>query len=295
MNATATKTQMQTQTQMTPRAQGLLSGGPQPRRPVVLLRYEGAAHLNARRWAGVLAAAFDTELIVVRLIEERALRLGGVLRPAAAPMNEALKVIDARVRWQRRFGEGRAQPALISLPNEGTSQLAQALATLGPQVVVLGSARTWPGDCVAQLATESGTPFLIARPARTGAGVVAATSLTEAQFPVLKEAQAWATALGRPLTLLHNIEPRLGQSLRTGLEEKMETFAQEHGAAVAFTRAYDPVSSILDVARADDADVIVVGASASRSDAARRVAPRIVSMAKRSVMVVPLSRRSSLS
>ncbi len=241
------------------------------RRPVVLIRRDQSAHRHASTWAVALAEALHTDLVVVRLGSER--------------------VLNARARWQRRFGSRTAAPALLSVPEgRGTTHLANAIAPLNPCVVVVGQAGRWPGDSAGQLASECGVPCLVARAPRGQRGVVVATSLEDERAPVVREASAWARVLGRPLTVLHNQEVSMGGAGRTGREEdQLEALAESLGARAVLTRSLDPVAGILDVARTDDADLIVVGASLSRSDGARRVAPRISALAKRSVMIVPLT------
>ncbi len=252
-----------------------VSSGPRPAlpmRPVVLLRSLGAGHRFARERALELAAALELPLLEVRLVSRT---------------QDLERVQAARQRWERRLGKHHKLPGLVTLKSEGTEQLARALAALEAQVVVLSSTRIWPGDSVLQLATESGASCVIARRPRPDHSVMAASRMLDARLPVVREAAALAHALHRQLTVHHHVEPEIAQAHRPDLEPQVERLARAEGADVALTEGSDPVSGILSVARASDADVIVVGAPRSDSEASRRVAARVAALAYRSVMVVP--------
>lgn len=209
----------------------------QDRQPVVLLRQERATHLHANRWAQELARGLQTELVVVRLMGEP--RRGR--RRQSARADDVRRVMGAQARWLRRFGGQRSLPALLSLSNKtSTPQLGRVLAELRPRVVVMGSAGVWPGDSAAWLSRECGSPCLVARPSH-GRGVVAASSLEDAGLPVLGEAAAWARALGRPLTVVHNREPPIIESTSSNTTEGLLWGAAERlGADAASLRGSTP-------------------------------------------------------
>jgi nucleotide-binding universal stress UspA family protein len=175
---------------------------------------------------------------------------------------------------------------------EDMERLARALRSLAPRLVVLPSAVGGPCESAARLAAECGVPFLVARPRRARRGVLAATSLEDARHPVLREAARVAGALGRPLTCLHNTRTRVLGADRgpgsAGLEQRLDRLATELGADVVLTRAQDPVSGIIQEARREEADLIVVGTAPSPADTGP-VGARVAGLARRSVLVVPLS------
>ncbi|MBE2254225.1 MAG: universal stress protein [Myxococcus sp.] len=279
------------------------------RRPVVLLRGHGAAHGAASRWATELARALATDVVVVRLISERPLR-ANVLFPqrhhadGLQNATAALRVMDARVRWQRRFHAGQTPPAMVSLEKSGTTNLAGALQGLDPRLVVVPSTGLWPGDSVSRLSLEANVPVLVARREPGHAPVIAASSLTDRRLPVLEQGASVAHALGRSLTFVHNVDPLVlawtGDSLSPFVlpsaeqrvarhaADQLELAADAHDAGVTITRQGDPVGGILAAARRAHADLVVVGADPKPSLLSRRVTARVVASAPESVLVVPL-------
>jgi nucleotide-binding universal stress UspA family protein len=247
------------------------------RRPVVLLRKDGAPHRHAWGRALQLAAALDAGLVELRLVEPRARR-----RPRSLDW-----MLDVRTRWERRFGREFARPPLVTLTATDTEHLVEALGGLDAQLVVLGAMPGWPGDSVVALAAESGTPCVVARCPRPAHPVVACSSLLDPALPVVREAAAVAEALHRPLTVHHHVEPPITQAPQPDLEPRLEALAQARGAEVALTHGADPVTGILTVADAADADVVVVGAARSPAEGSRQVAPRVTALSSHSVMVVP--------
>lgn len=310
MSATTTQKLASTETRQSPGIEG--SG------PVVLIRCDGANHGPAMRWASAFAAALSTDLVLIRLVSGRPLATNLLFphRHAAEGLRQAkaaLRVMQARARWQRRFFSGGTAPAFLSIPREGTARLIDSLAGLAPRLVVLPASGVWPGDAVGRLATGAQVPVLVARAPRAPDGeapIVAASNLADARLPVLTHAADVAHALGRPLTFVHNLDPVpfawVGTELypmTAGIEQAALTFslqtlervAQTHDADVTVTRQGDPVTGILSAARRAVADLVVVGAASSPSFISRRVTARVITAARRSVLVVPLPSSDSAS
>lgn len=246
-----------------------------PPRPVVLLRKEGAPHRWAWGRALQVAAALHAGLVEVRLLGD------------SGRVRSVDWLLDVRARWERRFGAYLARPQLITLAAEGTERLAEALRGLDAQLVVLGAMPGWPGDSVVELAAESGASCVVARSPRPAHPVVACSRLLDPRLPVLREAAAFAEALHRPLTVHHHVEPEILQARRPDLEPQVEELVRERGAEVTLTHGADPVTGILSVADATDADVVVVGTARAHTEATRQVAPRVAALSTHSVMVVP--------
>jgi len=281
------------------------SSGP---RPIVLIRADGVAHGPASRWAAELAVALSTRVVVVRHVTTRPLRANPFFpqRHVADGLSNtraALRVMEARVRWQRRFTSGTAA-TMVSLESTGLSALSEALRGLDPQVIVLPASRHWAGDNVARLSLEMNVPVLVGRRRRGHAPVVAASNLMDTRLPVLRQAAGIAGALGRSVTFVHNVEPMVLGWVGDGLTpfvlpafeprvadhqvERLESAANEHDAGVTVTCQSDPVGGILAAARRAHADLIVVGADSSRDFLSRRVTARVVADPTSSVLVVPL-------
>lgn len=308
MNATTTpQTLESTGTKQSP---GIGKSG-----PVVLIRCDGASHGPAMRWARALVAVMSTDLVLVRLVEGRPLATNLLFpqRHAAEGLRQAkaaLCVMQARARWQRRFFSGGTAPAFCSIPREGAARLVDSLAALAPRLVVLPANGVWPGDVVARLATGAQVPVLVARPSRGEAPIVAATNLCDTRLPVLTQAAVLAHTLGRSLTFVHNLDPvpfawigtelypmtaDIEQAAMSFSLQTLERVAQTHDADVTITRQGDPVTGILSAARRAVADLVVVGAASRPSFLSRRVTARVISTARRSVLVVPLPSSDSAS
>ncbi|MDP3231882.1 MAG: universal stress protein [Myxococcales bacterium] len=278
------------------------------RRPVVVIRSAGAAHGAASRWATELAVALETDVVVVRHVCTRRPHVNlffpqrhvteGLTNAAAA-----LRVMEARVRWQRRFADGAA-PSLVSLEASGLSSLSEAVRGLDPLLVVVPAALGWSGESVSSLSLELNVPVLVARRRPAHTPVVAASNLVHPTLPVLRQAAGLAGALGRSVTFVHNVEPmvlgwagdslapfalpELEQRVTNFCVERLESAASEHDAGVTVTRQVDPVGGILAAARRAHADLVVVGADPGHDFLSRRVTARVVADPTGSVLVVPL-------
>lgn len=274
---------------------------------VVLVRQEGVAHGAATRWARAVADAVHGEVVVVQQMRGPRPRVA-MLTPDAtgvdslAQTGEALHMMDARVRWMRRFPESGRAP-FVSIEQSGLHDLATTLKTLEPVLVVVPASAAWGGDRVARLTQETGVPVLAAR-GEPGHGVLAASSLSRATLPVLRAGAWFARALRRPLTVAHNlgaqrgagVEPTdavamasLEQHAAMQLVRQLEYAARDLAADVDVTRAKDTASGIITAARRAAASVLVVGCDVARPETRHRVSARVVDDAtQRSVLVVPL-------
>lgn len=226
---------------------------PAPRGPVVLLKRRGDRPA-ARQWAETLSNALDAELVQLELSD---------LPEAAGTAGGA---------WHGR-----------------TAALARRLRRFGPRVVVMAAGVAWPAEIAGRLAAASGAPCLVARASRGRRAVLAATSLEDRGHPVVMEACTLATALDRPLTIVHNTIAQIAGADRGDhleAERRLARLADELGADAVLTRSVDVASGVLTEARREDADLIVVGTSVSPPDGDPAGAV-ITQMARRSVLVVP--------
>jgi nucleotide-binding universal stress UspA family protein len=220
------------------------------KRPVLLLQDGPSADRASREWAVAFAAGLRAELVE---------------------------------------GELGLSPGQRSELDE-TQWLAPVLRSFDPQLVVIPAESTRLAANASRLAGSSGVPCLVARPRHARSTVLAATSLEDERHPVLQEGARLAEALGLPLTVVHNSEAQVvgagrGEVL---LQRRLEVVGAELDAEVVVTRAPDPVSGILGEARREDADLIVVGASSSPEHVGP-VGAAVAGLARRSVVIVPLS------
>jgi nucleotide-binding universal stress UspA family protein len=161
------------------------------------------------------------------------------------------------------------------------------------RIVVLSSDVGQSGSCVTALATSADVPVLVARETTSGDAVIAGTDLHDTRFPVLQMAADMIDNFDTRLVGVHNLEPgttaaELTQR-RTELATALDaiTFAPE----LVIDCAVDPADAVLLAARERDADLVVVGAPPRAwldSLLHPTVAARVVTSARRSVLVTPI-------
>lgn len=151
-------------------------------------------------------------------------------------------------------------------------------------------------------------PVLSARPTGPAPAIVAATDCSSSFVPVIREACVLAVALGRKLTLVHNVPPEkfqyeecirllnslqlvdmLAQRVREQLKQP------EIESEVVLTREADEAQAVLKVVRAKQADLLLVGVKPSELDL-HRTADALLKDAPYSALFIPLgaARKSML-
>jgi nucleotide-binding universal stress UspA family protein len=159
-----------------------------------------------------------------------------------------------------------------------------------------------------QLARRSGVKVMVAQEPGRRKAILAATDLASDGFPVLQQAARFGQALHAPLTALHNVDPlmvaeraaaRLARGAATalaGARLQVRLADAVRSLPVAATPVVrveiDPVFAILEEARQNDVDIVVVGVhERSRLERFFRgsVAAQVVQKARRSVLVTPIS------
>lgn len=283
------------------------------RRPVLLrVHVPGAANLHAARRAEAMARILGLDLVVLKLMPQVA-PLVAMLFPqrhhdeAIALATHAAREAAALDRWQRRRARKGAAAPDVALANATLPAIAEAISKRQAQFVVVPPALAWQGGTLNRLALESKVPVLVARQARRGDRVIAATNLERAEMPVVHQAATLASRLDAGLTVVHNAEPlaltavtwaaeagvplsepydaSVLRARRAQLEDATHRVSSH--ADVRVTRHFDPLAGILETAAREDADVIVVGAREPGGMGAR-VPERLISETDRSVLLVPV-------
>lgn len=281
-------------------------------RPVALLRFDRCAHLAASGWARAAAAALDTSLVSLRVFPPSPVHANVVFpqRNVVEGFLEARQVetlMVAEQRWHARFGKHETPPALVTLMSMGFQHLVEVLECVSPSLVVLPASRSWPAENVVRLATALQIPVLVCRGSRGSRRMVVASNLEDSRRPVLRLAAQWASVLGQQITLVHNITPmlmvpppspevcwfgvgtaELDQQVAQHRVSLLERSAMEFGVDASVMRELDPAAGILGVASRMDASLVVVGARSVGGAASHRVPRRVLSSARRSVLVVPI-------
>jgi len=243
------------------------------------------------RRAQELADRSRTELKLLRVMSERQLLQdnAGMTEPEAMLTRfvEAARETSRHCRevLEDRFAEEHLMLAVGSLRECAAVHAADVDAAL--LVLPAGELR---GRDVTALARFASRPVFVLRPIVRDAGsIVAATDLTQSDYPVLRTARDLAAQRGSSIVALHALRrPRLAAAV--GAQLKKVTLALGLNGA-ALLPARDAVSAILDEAKRRAADVIVVGTHA-RAPWARAirssVAAQVIDRAQRSVWVEPI-------
>jgi nucleotide-binding universal stress UspA family protein len=235
----------------------------------------------------------------------------------ALEATERLKREDALVRraWRwcdKHLLEPLANDRVVVTHGDLAASVAKVAAERGAQLVVVSDLDIATGREVAAIVESTRTSVLLARGTRPRNAVVAATDMSMKRFTVLRKGAEVAEVIGAPLTVVHNVEPRVYATAAlagdgtvflpmTGrvdpeqvavrnaalveVAEKLD--AAEHEVAMEI----DTVDAILNLARRQKADLVVVGHR--RRSWLRRlfgdsVATEVIDRSVRSVIVVPL-------
>jgi nucleotide-binding universal stress UspA family protein len=200
----------------------------------------------------------------------------------------------------------------LEIVRDPITERAIAIARdLSPAVIVVDSAL---GAAEARrLVDKLDRPVLIARDARPNGELLAASDMSDAQFPVLARARSYARALERDITFFHNAKPmsvfvadpmsggtsyasmlQMQEDVAAAKSAQLRNLAKTGRHAAAFVaRAANTIDALLDLATERDADVIVVGhrpRSGIRRLLGRSTAERVIGRSGRSVLVVPVDR-----
>jgi nucleotide-binding universal stress UspA family protein len=224
-------------------------------------------------------------------------------------------IAQAALRSVRRFcdrGLAEVLPRDHMLVKQGefSEVVAETARELGAELVIIPGAERQKGNAVAQMAREAGVPVLVARRSALGGGILAATDLGDPGCDELRQAAALAAQAPGKLAFVHNVKP-IVQAATTGLGHCMCTLIEPPAQALAECRERlqalatffgvradtlvvsrpSAEDAILEVARDNGADLIVVGARRQRWVErlfGTALAARIVDRCERSVLVAPL-------
>lgn len=258
------------------------------------------------------AAALGHELFVLRVLRD-ATRYSPLF-----PHNDVAAALESLVRSEKAVRQTRSwlfdvvrDESLLERLAVRTGRyedvtIAHAKA-LGAAIVVLPSCSRRMGRIAATVACAIGKPVVVAKPRGKEDSIVAATSLAEEGYPVLRRAAALGRRLGSRMIAVHNVVPFLSvtpvlapfattDSISSVLElrtRRLRNAARRLSASsnAVLTVGLDSCKAILEEARARKADMVVVGAR-RRSWIERLlssdVAADVVDAAKRTVVVEPL-------
>ncbi len=277
----------------------------QPECPLASLRALSRARDLARNqdtsWSPIVV--LPAALHRLARVTPRAIRdVADHVRNAAQRASQRGPLSALRARLHVAVGAGYA-PRLVE-----DALVARATDDERTPLVVVGASPE-VGDVWVRLARRTGVAVFIARRRRKPAAeILAATDFSDHRFPTHRAA-SWVGCGSNRVTLLHNLDPKAAEIARTKgvalspsaidtlrdlrAHRIHEVARSATGGAVLTTNA-DPMSAVLEHARRNDSDVVVLGARrdrARRHSPPRRTAEVLATCLRRSVLVVPLDRR----
>ncbi|MBK8214770.1 MAG: universal stress protein [Myxococcales bacterium] len=267
----------------------------------------------ALRRAVQTSAALGHELHVLRVLPS--LVRHNVLFPQrnVSDAFQALELSEKAVRSTRSWlldalgDDGTAERLVVRTGGFEEATIAYAREIRASLVVVPAGGRR-VGRSASTIACAIGKPVLVPKARGKEDTIVAATSLAEEGYPVLRRAARLGRSLGGRMVAVHNVVPfvsiadiaspfsQMGDTIASVLElrtRRLRGAARRMAATSSsvITVGLDSCRAILDEARTRDADIVVVGAR-PRSWVDRvlssDLAADVVDKARRTVVVEPL-------
>ncbi len=252
--------------------------------------------------ARVTASALTVAYVLPRRQRGAAPRQGWV----GDLMSRRTRDLAARAAVQRwaltEVGVAIPEDSLLIRFGEPAEQLAATATALCARLLIVGgrpyatSAR--PAETTRRIVAKADCAVFVTGAGRAGAAMVVATDMGNPSLPVLAAVHELAEQLDRRVSVVHNVDSiqvdgaldPLPSGMRarvcgTRLDRLSEVVRRDDrvdDARVMHER--DAATAILRAARADDADVIVLG----RRAAPGRTIGRVLEDARRSVLVVPI-------
>jgi nucleotide-binding universal stress UspA family protein len=275
------------------------AASPPPR--VLLMLHELDASSSCLQWARVLAAALQADLDACRVLSDTPATEGV---PAGKAWLEATRRLLAATRETRRFcADVLPHAELSERIISGGADIAREAAHLARQRqvgwIVMPALREGCGRSATALARASGCPVLVARAPTSRSTLLVASDVSDDVYPLCSRAAALAEALHAPVLAFHDVGCRVPE-LSSRLNALTDTWAQlqterlEVGGhqrlpelELLLAHGSDRAETILQQARREDAEIIIVGAGPDADGADDATARAVVERAIRSVLVVP--------
>jgi nucleotide-binding universal stress UspA family protein len=223
------------------------------------------------------------------------------------------------LRWCNRILPFSIPPEQVLIRSGAfVRTITQVAEEVSARLVFLPESRALSGTDVTSIVEQSGAAVLLSRPMQPRNLVIAASDLATAQTPVLREGLAVGHTLGGEVTFVHNLDPFSGPMSYVvgdgmmmlpvpGLtddgtyqrrQDRLRSVAEDLGgdAGTEVLRRVDTADAILEVARRERADLIVVGhreRSWLASLFGESIAANVIDRAARSVLVVPVPESST--
>jgi nucleotide-binding universal stress UspA family protein len=223
-------------------------------------------------------------------------------------VEHALVSHRATSSWIRRLSSPSSMPRKFSiLRGDFVTQIAHYVQEVDAQLLLLPTRGENVSKLVTALSVRTRTPVIVSRAPCTIHTIIAATDLRGSEYPVLRFAGDLGRRLDSDIVAVHNLDPQplagqvkrgdagdvlRGEPGRAARLERLRRVSQRLLAPVqpVVRDDADAVDAILDEARARDAHLIVVGLRRGqrRERFTSSVAARVIDLAQRSVLVVPI-------
>lgn len=285
------------------------------RRRVLLVLRELDPSSACLQWARLLAGVLGPDLDVCRVLPGAAATDDG-LAPGKAWLEATRRVLAATRETRRWCATVLPEAELPERLILGTSRIVEEAALLarerGVDWIVMPDVLPGCGPLATALARASGRPVLVARSPTSRSTLLVASDLSDDVHPIASRTAALAEALHAPVLAFHDVgfgpvdsraidaggldgperSSRLNALTQAWAElqnERLESGCHQRlpELEVLLARGTDRVETILQQARREDAEIIVVGACADAAGSGAELASHVIERAVRSVLVVP--------
>jgi nucleotide-binding universal stress UspA family protein len=272
---------------------------------ILLALHELEPTASSVHWARVLAGVFGVPLDVCRAV-------AGVAPPASLPPGPLWLSATRRLLAERRstrvwcresLPEAELIERIVLAEGAYVDEMALLARQRGAGWIVVPADRITCGATVAQLARRARCPVLVARPPKTRCTLLIATEGDSNNQASLARAARLSHAFHAPVLAFHNLHactaapfvPLVDSLTRPWQQLQADaTHARsEYGLPeleVLLSHGCDHVEAILQQARREDADMIVLAVgldTTGKSRTSDEVVAGVVERAVRSVLVVP--------
>lgn len=281
------------------------------KRTILVASAMDEASAVALRRADALTRLIDADVVVLHVMPEPSwFRSLFSTQARSGDLAEQVLVASTELRRWCKTILGYT-PGVVVQCGEVAELIVEVAQSCHATLVVLGDtppANGWlsrSAGIVQRVIRDTTTPVLVARPEREGHQIVAATDFTDARYPALCQAVRLGTRLGSRVTFVHNVtwSEHLGEASLFGLPimtpvraltpdvdrrrielEEVAHFMGHDIETVVDTKP-EAADAILAVARARDADLVVIGMRTPERDG---TAVEVARSARRSVLAVPI-------
>lgn len=253
------------------------------------------------QWAGVLVEALRAGLEVCRVLPD--LRATATLPSDRAWLDATRQMLSAtretRVWCDQTLPHATLSERVIAGQGDYPREVARIARRRGADWIIV-SAHAGCGAAAVALARSAGRPVLVARTSTTRYTLLVATEVEMDNYPALDSAARLAVALQAPVLVFHDVRglssvdmftPQIDalaqpwSRIQQNLQHAVDRRPPELDVVLAYSG--DRVQGILQQARREDAEMIIMNLPAEESPRGDGLAAAVADGALRSVLIVP--------